>query len=173
MRLGAIILAGGASRRMGADKALALWDGIPAIERVATLATAAGAEGLIVSGGDYNLPYVPDPEPQAGPVAGLLSAAKALPAGRFLILPVDAPTVLVEDLLPLLSTSSPGACYEGLPVPMALDAAAIPADAEGGWPLRRFVERAGLQVLQASAEAHLRLRGANTPEEAQALAPKK
>ena len=165
--LGAIILAGGASRRMGRDKALELWDGARAIDRVADLARAAGAGEIVVSGGDYGLPFVPDPEPGAGPVAGLLAAAARLTADRLLVLAVDAPTVAAADLGPLLATK--GAAYQGLPVPMLLERKAIPVGVEGTWPLRRFVERAGLAVLPVPAGAEARLRGANTPAEADAL----
>jgi molybdopterin-guanine dinucleotide biosynthesis protein A len=173
MNLAAIILAGGASRRMGQDKAQVLWDGARAVDRVAGLARSAGAGRVIVSGGDYGLPFVPDPSPGAGPVAGVLAGAKAVAAERLLILAVDAPTLTLEDLAPLLNAPPPGAHYDGLPLPMVLDAAAIPADAEDTWPLRRLVERAGLGVIPSPPGAHGRIRGANTPREAEALTPKK
>ncbi|HEX5377964.1 MAG TPA: hypothetical protein VFW47_05290, partial [Phenylobacterium sp.] len=60
---------------------------------------------------------------------------------------------------------APGAAFEGLPLPMVLEVAAAPAEAEAEWPLRRLVERAGLLQLTPSPDALLRLRGANTPEE--------
>ena len=159
---GAIILCGGESRRMGRDKALLDWDGARAVDRVAALAKAVGAEALVTAGADFGLPWVPDDAAFAGPVGGVLAGARALDAARLLVLAVDAPTVLPEDLAPLLMG---GGYYEGLPVPMVVETRAIPADAEAGWPLRRFVERAGLMALPVSDEARDRLRGANTPEE--------
>lgn len=170
MRLAAIILAGGASSRMGEDKALVLWDGVRAVDRVAALARLAGADEVIVAGGDYGLPFVADPEPQAGPVAGILAAARHLRADCLLIFAVDAPTLTIGDLAPLFATS--GAAYAGLPIPMLIETSAIPADAANDWPLRRFVERAGLASIEPPPEALGRLRGANTPEERRTLAPK-
>jgi molybdopterin-guanine dinucleotide biosynthesis protein A len=164
--LGAIILCGGGSRRMGRDKALLDWGGRRAVDRVADLARAVGAEGLVTAGADFGLPWVLDDEAGAGPVGGVLAGAKALGTGRLLVLAVDAPTVTVEDLTPLLAS---GGFYEGLPVPMVVDVAALPADAEAGWPLRRLVERAGLTALPVPEGALARLRGANTPEEFEAL----
>ena len=163
--LGAIILCGGGSRRMGRDKALLDWDGQRAVDRVAALARAVGAEALVTAGADLGLPWVPDDEAGAGPVGGVLAGAKALGTARLLVLAVDAPTVTVEDLASLLAAGSPGAAYEGLPAPMVLDLAALPEGAEAGWPLRRFVERAGLLALPVPEGAMARLRGANTPEE--------
>jgi molybdopterin-guanine dinucleotide biosynthesis protein A len=166
--LGAIILCGGGSRRMGRDKALLDWGGVRAIDRVAALARAAGAEALVTAGADLGLPWVPDGEAGAGPVGGVLAGARALTAHgltRALVLAVDAPTVTVEDLAPLLAAAEPGAFHEGLPVPMVVTLAALPADAEAGWPLRRLVERAGLVALACDEDVRLRLRGANTPEE--------
>lgn len=172
-KLAAIILAGGASRRMGEDKALLAWDGVRAVDRVAGLAAAAGAGEVVVSGGDYGRRFIRDPEEGAGPVAGVLAAMRAVEAERYLILAVDAPTLTADDLAPLLAAASPGAAYEGLPLPMVVDAAAIPDEAEDGWPLRRLVERSGLTALPVPKGALGRLRGANTPQEARALAPRK
>jgi molybdopterin-guanine dinucleotide biosynthesis protein A len=160
--LGAIILCGGASRRMGRDKAVLDWDGQRAVDRVAALARAVGAEALVTAGADFGLPWVPDDETGGGPVGGVLAGAKALGTARLLVLAVDAPTVTVDDLAPLLAA---GGYYEGLPVPMVVEAGALPVDAEAGWPLRRLVERAGLVALPMPEGALARLRGANTPEE--------
>ena len=169
---GAIILTGGDSRRMGADKALLDWDGRRAVDRVAALASAAGAVRVLTAGRDHGLEHVADLHPGAGPVGGVLAGARALAAhglSRMLVLAVDAPTATVEDLAPLLAAGESGAFYEGLPVPMVVTLTALPAEAEAGWPLRRLVERAGLAALACDEAVRLRLRGANTPEEREVL----
>jgi molybdopterin-guanine dinucleotide biosynthesis protein A len=169
---GVLILTGGGSRRMGRDKAALAWDGTRAVDRLAALAEALGAERVLTVGADLGLPFVPDPEPGAGPVGGVLAGAAALRAAglaRALVLAVDAPTITADDLAPLLAAPAPGAAFEGLPLPMVLDLSALPDDAQAGWPLRRLVERAGLAVVAAPAESEARLRGANTPEERAAL----
>lgn len=169
---GAVILTGGGSQRMGADKALLDWGGQRAVDRVAALAVAAGAVRVLTAGRDHGLEHVEDPEPGAGPVGGVLAGARVLAAAglaRMLVLAVDAPTVTVDDLTTLLAAGEPGAVYEGLPVPMVVTLAALPGDAEAGWPLRRLVERAGLLVWPCDEVARARLRGANTPEERAAL----
>lgn len=173
MRLGAMILTGGASARMGADKALLLWDGVRAVDRVAELARTVGAEVVITVGaGDYGLPFVADEPRFGGPVGGVLAGARAL-AGegveRALVLAVDAPTIQAHDLAPLLATDGPGAAYEGLHLPLVLDLAVLPAGAEPSWPMARLVERAGVIRLPCPESERLRLRGANTPEERRAL----
>lgn len=165
---GALILTGGGSRRMGRDKAALAWDGVRAVDRVADLARSVGARDVLTVGADLGLPWVPDPEPGAGPVGGVLAGVEALRAQgleRALILAVDAPTLTAEDLAPLLAAKAPGAAYEGLPLPMALAFAALPDGVEAGWPLRRLVERAGLLTAPLAPDAEARLRGANTPEE--------
>ena len=171
-RLGAVILVGGASSRMGQDKALLNWGGQRAVDRVADLAHALGSESVLTAGGDYGLPFVLDPSPQAGPVSGIVAAAERLAAegcDRALILAVDAPTLTPDDLAPLLEPLE-GGYYDAYPLPMVLPLAAIDGAAKADWPLRRLVERAGLKPFQPTAEIALRLRGANTPDERAALA---
>ncbi|HET6970571.1 MAG TPA: NTP transferase domain-containing protein [Phenylobacterium sp.] len=169
VKLGAAILVGGASSRMGADKAQLDWGGRRAVDWLADLAAEAGADPIVtVGGGDYGLLQVADSEPAGGPVAGLVAAIAALRSAgcqRMLALAVDAPTARRADLEPLLTAPPPGAAFEGLHLPLVLDLAAAPDGAGGGWPIARFVERAGLARLPCAPEAHERLRGANTPQE--------
>jgi molybdenum cofactor guanylyltransferase len=173
MLLGVMILCGGASRRMGADKGAQGWLGRRAVDRVADLAAGLGAAAVVTVGpADYGLPFVPDePEPR-GPVGGVLAGAAALGragCGRALVLAVDAPTILAEDLAPLLAQPGPGAAFEGLHLPLVVEIAAIPADAQADWPVARLAERCGAVRLPAPPGAAARLRGANTPDERAAL----
>jgi len=168
--LAAIILAGGRSRRMGQDKAAIRWGARTAVERLARLARAAGARKVIVSGGDYGLTFVQDPIAFGGPVGGLLAAASSVgDAERILVLAVDAPTLCVDDLQPLLAAAGTGAAYLAYPLPMVVATAAIPRDLAPDTPLRRFVDLAGLNELTPPPDARARLRGANTVEELQDL----
>src|SRR4051812_31729314 len=116
--IGGLVLAGGGSQRMGRDKAVVEWDGGRAVDRGFALASEI-CDQVLVSGGDYGLPFVADPHPGAGPVAGLLAGAAELKArgcSKLLVLAVDAPTLRVSDLELLLSAGPPGAAFEGLPL---------------------------------------------------------
>ncbi|CAN5169730.1 molybdenum cofactor guanylyltransferase [soil metagenome] len=157
---------------MGADKALLDWDGRRAVDRVWDLAREACAGPIFIVGGEYGHASLPDPFPDAGPVAGLLIGAAALKAqgcGACLVLAVDAPTLRVGDLQPLLRAAEPGAAYDGLPLPMSLTFDSIPAETLADWPLQRLVERAGLAILACSDATRARARGANDPAERAAL----
>ena len=173
LALGAIILTGGGSSRMGADKAEVLWLGVRAVDRVADLARRSGADPVITVGvRSHGLRFIPDDAAGGGPVGGVIAGLRALgEAGcaRALVLAVDAPTLEPEDLALLLAEPAPGAAFEGLHLPMALDLAALPAEAGAGWPLGRLVERAGLVRIACPADRLERLRGANTPQEREAL----
>ena len=166
--LGAIILTGGRSTRMGEDKGARVWGARRAVDWVVDLAAKVGAGQVITAGRvEYGYDHVPDPTPHAGPVSGILAGLDKLD-GRFarvLVLAVDAPTVLADDLRLLLASGGPGASFTGMPLPMVIDASIRPADVQSDWPLRRFVEQAGLIQLVATPESMARLKGANTPEE--------
>ena len=100
------VLAGGASRRMGWDKALS---GLPALaaERLkavcAEVAVADRGRGLLPG-----LPSLPDglgPE-GGGPAAGILGVAAAYPGRPLLVLACDLPRVPVELLAELASSGA-------------------------------------------------------------------
>lgn len=74
------VLCGGASRRMGRDKALIRLGGRSLAGRVADAIGAAGADRVVAVGGDPSaladegLAVIPDAEPGAGPLTGIVTA---------------------------------------------------------------------------------------------------
>lgn len=74
------VLCGGASRRMGRDKALVPVEGVPMARRVADALWAAGAGRVVAVGGDASslgglgLVVRPDRWPGEGPLGGLVTA---------------------------------------------------------------------------------------------------
>ncbi|MBS0360394.1 MAG: NTP transferase domain-containing protein [Proteobacteria bacterium] len=173
MRLGVIILAGGRSSRMGVDKASQLWNGRRAVDRLIEVARALDAQAIVTSGAkNFGAPFVPDETEDGGPVAGLVAGAAALVAmgcDRGLALAVDAPTLRAEDLAPLLAAPPPGAAFRDLHLPLAWRLSATPAEAGAGWAVGRFIAAMGLARPPSPPGAEPRLRGANTPQEFEAL----
>ena len=109
MRIFGVILAGGAARRMGTDKALVPLGGQPLIAWVAERlspqveALAISANGNPARFFALGLPVLPDAEAQ-GPLAGILAALKwAAPLGATAVVscPCDSP-FLPPDLVPRL-----------------------------------------------------------------------
>lgn len=171
--LGAIILTGGGSSRMGQDKAVLEWGGIRAVDRVAAIAREVGAAALLTAGAaDYGFDRVADPRTGGGPVAGIAAGGAALRAqgcDQALVMAVDAPTLLPADLQPLLGAPAPGAAFAHLHLPLVIHLAAVPVDAGWGWSMARLISEAGLRLVDPRPESLARLRGANTPSERDAL----
>lgn len=96
---GAAILAGGASSRMGQNKALLRLEpnGLTIIERaIARLAEAGFNSPLILSNDPFTysftgLEIVPDEIPHLGPLGGLLTALHSSPNERVLLVACDMP----------------------------------------------------------------------------------
>ena len=173
MSLGCLILTGGASSRMGEDKACADWLGRRAVDRVADLARAVGATTVLTVGPrKLGLDAVTDEQAGGGPVAGIVAGCATLHAGgceRALVLAVDAPTIRAPDLASLLDAPPPGAAFAHLHFPLVIDLASLPATIGAHRSVARLVTSAGLTLVEPPAEGYRRLRGANTPEERVAL----
>jgi len=156
---------------MGEDKALQVWDGARAVDLVASVARAVGADPVLTVGPrDYGLDNVVEARP-SGPVGGVLLAAQRLRATceRLLVLAVDAPTIEADDLGPLVETPPPGAAFEELHLPFVIEINALPAQSRPDWSVRRLIDTAGLRRLRCPPQSRARVRGANTPRERQAL----
>jgi len=102
-----LILAGGRSRRMGTDKAFLPIDGEPLISRVATVISAAGAQQILVIGGDrgrleqLGFEVRCDRNPGEGPLDGLVTGLRAMSTEWAFVTACDHPS-LDADLPGLL-----------------------------------------------------------------------
>lgn len=120
----AAILAGGESRRMGADKANLTFGGVPLLERAARAAQAAGLPVLVAGRArppDWPLPeadFFPDAAPGLGPLGGLETALRR--AGTpVLALACDMPLLTPEALRWLRELAATSVGPHGLAVTRA------------------------------------------------------
>lgn len=95
----AAVLTGGASRRMGRDKASLPVDGVPMAVRVAEAARAAGAVEVVSIGAPVDgVAHRPDDHPGEGPLGAVLTALRWAGDRRVLVLSCDlvspSPTVM-------------------------------------------------------------------------------
>src|SRR5918999_818182 len=101
-RVAGLLLSGGASRRMGAEKALIEVGGQRLVDRAAAVLTAVADPVLEVGPGWSALPAVREDPPGAGPLAALAAGAAALREsghdGPVLVLAGDMPQVSVHPL---------------------------------------------------------------------------
>jgi len=107
-----LLLTGGASRRLGRDKATLVVAGETLAVRAARTLEAVCAPVLEVGPGVSGLVAVREEPPGGGPLAGLVAGAEALERGGFsgslLLVAVDLPGIEVA-LLRLLTQTDPGA----------------------------------------------------------------
>ena len=102
-----IILAGGKSRRMGADKAELTLDGRTFLEIQVRKLQLLGAADIIISGKASDLPgtrSVMDIYPGCGPLGGLYSCFVSASQMYALVLSVDVPLISLSTLGKLLET---------------------------------------------------------------------
>lgn len=110
-RVVGVVLGGGASRRMGRDKAVVPVDGVPMGRRVADALLAGGAASVVLVGGQpgwgplLGLDLVADRHPGIGPLGGLATAlahGSDVGADVVVVAPCDQPWLdgaTVERLL--------------------------------------------------------------------------
>jgi molybdenum cofactor guanylyltransferase len=126
-----VVLAGGASSRMGRDKASLQLHGQSLLQRTLDCLLAAGVSTTLVSGGTSGPNVVPDISPLGGPVAGIhavmahvLADHQSFPrAAVLLLMPVDMPLMTARVLQTLLESLGPtdqAVHYRGQMLPCAI-----------------------------------------------------
>jgi len=120
--VGGILLTGGASRRLGVDKATLVVGGITLAARAAASLTDRGVPTVEVGPGHTELPTVREEPPGSGPLAAFVAGARA--AADVLDAPADAFVLLACDLV------DPGAVLDALLAAPPADLV-VPVDADG------------------------------------------
>jgi molybdopterin-guanine dinucleotide biosynthesis protein A len=182
-----VVLAGGASRRMGRDKATLVLGGRTLAARAADLLHPVCEEVVVADRGRglvAGRPSLAD-GPGEGPAAALLGAAAARPGRELLVLACDLPAV-PQDLLAALARPSAADCTvtrsrRGIePLVARYGPAALAALARrvaaGELSVRRLLEDPGLVVEVVEGAALERFgdpdeifRNLNTPEDLDGL----
>lgn len=126
-RVTAILLTGGASSRMGTDKAMLDWQGRPLWRHLQDVLLRTGCRQVLVSGTPADLrdgeSATPDVTPGLGPLAGMASVigaqGDALSKDWLLVVPVDLPRLSPEALrwLCVQGFDAAGAHYTGHALP--------------------------------------------------------
>src|SRR5690348_2205329 len=101
-RVGGVLLTGGASRRLGTDKASLVLDGETLAARAARVLTAVCNPVIEVGDGASGLPSVRENPAGAGPLAALVAGVDTLGVAPVVLLACDMPFVDVP-LLRLLA----------------------------------------------------------------------
>lgn len=174
------VLVGGQSTRMGRNKALLPYHGIPLAEFVArTVAQAAGSAVLIGDPAQYKqfpYPVVADRYPGAGPLGGIVTALRHTSAEWNLVVACDMPGVSAEILTAILAAAEQSGAIalipkgpSGQPEPLC---AVYHQRALGG--LEAAFEAGHRKVMVAAAQIEARLfpmgeiavfQNVNTPED--------
>jgi molybdenum cofactor guanylyltransferase len=114
MTLSAVLLAGGESRRMGADKATLLFEGEPLWQRQVRLLRQLEPDNIYLSvrkepaWRPQEMEVVLDAVPSCGPMSGISAALSLIKASHLLVLAVDMPFLLESDLRHLVSLARTG-----------------------------------------------------------------
>ena len=109
------VLTGGASSRMGSDKAFVEIDGRPLVLRVAEALTSGGARSVVAVGGDLErlralgLVAKPDRWPGEGPLGGIVTALEALDADVVFVAACDLVAVSAGAIREVLDAMTPDA----------------------------------------------------------------
>lgn len=186
--LAGLVLAGGHSRRMHADKAALRYGGETQLERACRLLRSVVGEVYVSVRADQTddpdrreYPQIVDAPGHAGPAAGIVAALSREPARAWLVLAVDLPYLTEPVLRDLVAARDPAAVataytssQDGLPEPLcaiwepaARAGLAAALERDERCP-RRFLIGAGARLLPpAPSDA---LANVNTPAEYAAAA---
>ncbi len=177
----AAILAGGRSRRMGADKAMLPIGKAPMIRHI-TNCLLPYVDELVIGTNDtakfrfLNLPIVNDAQPDMGPLMGILSCLKATAHDKLLVAACDMPLIPVEIIPAMMRLANNAHAVvprrsDGSIEPLfavytrLFSVAAEAALSAGKRRVRDALEESGINVSFLPVSSDCPIENVNTPED--------
>ena len=189
MRLSAVLLAGGESRRMGRDKATVRYDGEMLWQRQIRLLRDIKPDHIFLSARreefwhPRDIELLLDDPACAGPLPGITAALSRMTTSHLLVLAIDMPLLETDDVLKLVSLAEEGCGVVRVVNKRAEPLAAIYPkeslpdfeaasrnDSGALQPVVKELARKGkVRLVQLSEAEAERFRSMNTPEDLIAL----
>jgi molybdopterin-guanine dinucleotide biosynthesis protein A len=166
-----VLLVGGASRRFGSPKALAIVDGETLTERGHRVLAEACGEVLIVGKrGELPFDVIDDDSEVRAPIAGVVAGLRAAAHEVAVFLPVDCPRVTPDVVQTLGEACKDAAVSQTGPLPGAWAKSALPVLerrlATGPYALYRAYEELAVEILALDPEL---LADVDTPDELESM----
>lgn len=115
-----IVLAGGQSRRMGRNKALIPYKGMPMVAYMMQILRQSGVDDVFISGAVEGFNFIPDTKAFSGPAQGICSVLKQkIGYDGYIFVPVDMP-LLKPEALKILMRQPQGGFFAAHPLPFFL-----------------------------------------------------
>lgn len=140
-----IVLAGGQSSRMGTNKALLRYKGVPLVEYMQNLLVQTGLNDVFISGDVPGYAGLPDQARYHGPAQAMIQLLRHFEGRyrRLLFVPVDMPLIESGALRGLLEKEG-SVYYEGYPLPACI----VTGDKEdSARSVRELLESRGAQAI--------------------------
>ena len=162
-KIAGIILAGGQSSRMGRNKSLLVFQGLPMVEHMRKILARAGIQDVYISGTLAGYETISDSEPQAGPGRAMAHLLKKFSTRyeRLLFIPVDMP-FMGEDIIGALASAAGNVFIKDHPFPNCLLTRSAPLTANSVKGILQEVFAGAVEIPGAREKDFLNL---NTPEE--------
>lgn len=158
-----VVLVGGRSSRMGQNKALLEYKGMPLVEHAQTTLHMPEVTKIILGGRLDGYETVPDITPHEGPAKAMAHIMESHPDfDGYLFVPVDMP-LLGSDTLHRLLQQEVSAFYEGWPLPTYIRKdAAINKDCKS---VRALLDAMGAKSIKPDMVHQSQFMNVNSPDE--------
>lgn len=158
-----VVLAGGKSSRMGADKAFLTYRGGRLIDHMIALLRETGVRDVYVSGDLEEYRCLPDRQAGRGPAVAINGVLAELSQyDGVLFVPVDMPLLLPDLLRLLLVRETQGAHFANWPLPVFLPTRSQP---DGLTSVKALSRAIGVKELTVPSGYEACFANANTPQE--------
>jgi len=162
LRYAGIVLAGGKSSRMGQNKALISYKGVPMVAHMMNILQQSGVDDIFISGEVEGFDGIPDITPHAGPVQAICNVIRQKSGyDGYVCVPVDMP-LLKPEALRMLMKQRLGGFFAAHPLPFFLKRC---RNIENFYSVREFLDANQVSTIPLPDNMQEVMVNTNTPEE--------